>query len=88
MIKGYDLTKFFAIDHRTWKTVLPVRSATLKPCAGQLVVGWVTISEYWLLIVFSFWLIRRREQWDGRTPELTVDLLGSEPGRSILQIHR
>jgi hypothetical protein len=42
----------FAIDHRTWKTGLPVRSAVLKPCAGRLVVGWVTTSEYLLLIVF------------------------------------
>jgi hypothetical protein len=48
-----------AIDHRTWKTALPVRSAVLKPCAGRLVVGWVTTSEYLLLIVFTivffFW---------------------------------
>jgi hypothetical protein len=45
----------FAIDHRTWKTGLPVRSAVLKPCAGRLVVGWVTTSEYLLLIVLPFW---------------------------------
>ena len=44
----------FAIDHRTWKTGLPVRSAVLKPCAGRLVVGWVTTSEYLLLIVLEF----------------------------------
>jgi hypothetical protein len=44
----------FAIDHRTWKTGLPVRSAVLKPCAGRLVVEWVTTSEYLLLIVFAF----------------------------------
>jgi hypothetical protein len=44
-----------AIDHRTWNTGLPVRSAILKPCAGRLVVGWVTTSEYLLLIVFAFW---------------------------------
>ena len=43
----------FAIDHRTWKTGLPVRSVKLKPCAGRLVVGWVTTSEYLLLIVFA-----------------------------------
>ncbi len=42
-----------AIDHRTWNTGLPVRSAVLKPCAGRLVVGWVTTSEYRLLIVFA-----------------------------------
>ncbi|KAJ5186516.1 L-lysine 2-3-aminomutase, partial [Penicillium cf. viridicatum] len=28
-----------------WKTGLPVRSAVLKPHAGELVVGWVTTSE-------------------------------------------
>ena len=44
----------FAIDHRTWNTGLPVRSAVLKPCAGRLVVGWVTTSEYLLLIVLHF----------------------------------
>jgi hypothetical protein len=43
----------FAIDHRTWKTGLPVRSVILKPCAGRLVVGWVTTSEYLLMIVFA-----------------------------------
>ena len=44
----------FAIDHRTCKAGLPVRSVILKPCAGRLVVGWVTTSEYLLLIVLSF----------------------------------
>ncbi|KAL5365524.1 hypothetical protein BJX96DRAFT_14018 [Aspergillus floccosus] len=39
-------------DHRVWKAGLPVRSAVLKPHAGQLVVGWVTTSESWLLYVF------------------------------------
>jgi Di-sulfide bridge nucleocytoplasmic transport domain len=48
----YRLAVVAAIDHRTWNTGLPVRSDVLKPCAGQLVVGWVTTSEYWLLIVF------------------------------------
>ena len=43
-----------AIDHRIWKTGLPVRSAVLKPYAGQLVLKWVTIWESWLLIVFAF----------------------------------
>ncbi|KAL3470015.1 hypothetical protein BJX99DRAFT_58226 [Aspergillus californicus] len=32
-------------DHRVWKTGLPVRSAVLKPHAGQLVVWWVTTCE-------------------------------------------
>jgi hypothetical protein len=44
----------FAIDHRTIKIGLPVRSAVLKNCAGTLVVGWVTTSESVLLIVFDF----------------------------------
>ena len=44
----------FAIDQRTWKAGLPVRSAVLKPRAGRLVVGWVTTSEYLLLIVLEF----------------------------------
>ncbi|KAJ5394022.1 L-lysine 2-3-aminomutase [Penicillium crustosum] len=37
-----------------WKTGLPVRSAVLKPHAGELVVGWVTTSESSLLYVFIF----------------------------------
>ncbi|KAJ5129545.1 L-lysine 2-3-aminomutase [Penicillium bovifimosum] len=37
-----------------WKTGLPVRSAVLKPHAGELVVGWVTTSESSLLYVFTF----------------------------------
>ncbi|KAJ5782235.1 hypothetical protein N7457_004009, partial [Penicillium paradoxum] len=41
-------------DHRVWKTGLPVRSAVLKPHAGELVVGWVTTSESSLLYVFAF----------------------------------
>ncbi|KAJ9484854.1 hypothetical protein VN97_g8508 [Penicillium thymicola] len=41
-------------DHRVWKTGLPVRSAVLKPHAGELVVGWVTTSESSLLYVFVF----------------------------------
>ncbi len=45
-------TSSFTFDHRTWRTGLPVRSAVLKPCAGRLVVGWVTTSEYLLLNVF------------------------------------
>ncbi|KAJ5783742.1 uncharacterized protein N7518_009419 [Penicillium psychrosexuale] len=33
-----------------WKIGLPVRSAVLKPHAGELVVGWVTTSESSLFI--------------------------------------
>jgi hypothetical protein len=42
-----------AIDHRTMKIGLPVRSAVLKHCAVRLVVGWVTTSESLMLIVFG-----------------------------------
>jgi hypothetical protein len=45
-------------DHRVWKTGLPVRSAVLKPHAGELVVGWVTTSESSLLYVFAFFLLQ------------------------------
>jgi hypothetical protein len=51
----------FAIDHRTIKIGLPVRSAVLKNCAGTLVVGWVTTSESVLLIVFDFFYLT--ESW-------------------------
>ncbi|KAJ5951092.1 L-lysine 2-3-aminomutase [Penicillium vulpinum] len=46
----------YTYDHRVWKTGLPVRSAVLKPHAGELVVGWVTTSESSLLYVFVFFL--------------------------------
>ena len=49
-------TSALAIDHRTKKIGLPVRSAILKLRAGWLVVGWVTTSESPLLIVFDFWI--------------------------------
>jgi nitrogen fixation-related uncharacterized protein len=39
-------------DHRTMKTLLPVRSADIKHGTGGLVVRWVTTSEYPLLYVF------------------------------------
>ena len=60
---GNDVTfaykiPFFALsstyDHRVWRTGLPVRSAVLKPHAGELVVRWVTTSESSLLYVFVF----------------------------------
>ncbi|KOS46506.1 hypothetical protein ACN38_g2513 [Penicillium nordicum] len=47
-------TKTNTYDHRVWKIGLPVRSAVLKPHAGELVVGWVTTSESSLLYVFVF----------------------------------
>ena len=52
MIYSIQPQTIFAIDHRMWRTGLPVRSAVLKPHAGWLVVGWVTTSESQLLIVF------------------------------------
>jgi hypothetical protein len=57
----YDIDLFYTeygtYDHRVWKTGLPVRSAVLKPHAGELVVGWVTTSESSLLYVFCFVLV-------------------------------
>ena len=44
-------------DHRVWKTGLPVRSAVLKPHAGELVVWWVTTCESSLLYVFVFFFL-------------------------------
>jgi hypothetical protein len=44
-------------DHRTLKTRLPVRSALFKQRTGELVVKWVTTSEYPLLYVFAFLLV-------------------------------
>ncbi|KAJ5237907.1 hypothetical protein N7489_007998, partial [Penicillium chrysogenum] len=41
-------------DHRVWKIGLPVRSAVLKPHAGELVVGWVTTSESSLLGHYTY----------------------------------
>jgi hypothetical protein len=48
-------------DHRVWKTGFPVRSAVLKPHAGELVVGWVTTSESSLLYVFGLDFLIRLE---------------------------
>ena len=57
---GYDMTLSTpcssTYDHRVWRTGLPVRSAVLKPHAGELVVGWVTTSESSLLYVFGFYV--------------------------------
>ena len=64
-------TFVFAIDHRMWKTGLPVRSAILKPHAGQLVLKWVTIWESWLLIVFGFFFARRLKSVCGAKESLS-----------------
>jgi hypothetical protein len=73
----------FAIGHRTWKTGLPVRSVVLKPCAGRLVVGWVTTSEYLLLIVFGFFATKygdtQRNQTSSRSASFSIFL--AVPGR-------
>jgi hypothetical protein len=67
-------------DHRVWKIGLPVRSAVLKPHAGELVVGWVTTSESSLLYVFfSFCMLRGK----GRS---RVELLSIEEKTSYLQV--
>ncbi|KAJ5831124.1 L-lysine 2-3-aminomutase [Penicillium rubens] len=45
------LNRIWVYSTLVWKTGLPVRSAVLKPHAGELVVGWVTTSESSLLYV-------------------------------------
>ncbi|KUM56021.1 hypothetical protein ACN42_g11209 [Penicillium freii] len=57
-------TKPYTYDHRVWKTGLPVRSAVLKPHAGELVVGWVTTSESSLLYVLLFVFLSCRGRAD------------------------
>ena len=42
--------------HRLKNNQHPVRSAKDKLQIDQLVVGWVTTSEYWLLYVFAKFL--------------------------------
>jgi hypothetical protein len=74
------LTLFSAIDHRTWKTELPVRSVVLKPCAGRLVVGWVTTSESLLLIVLHFLLLLQQSPLAGIPQRL------SSPQPSYLRV--
>ncbi|KAJ5252702.1 L-lysine 2-3-aminomutase [Penicillium chrysogenum] len=61
-------TKPDTYDHRVWKTGLPVRSAVLKPHAGELVVGWVTTSESSLLYVFvSFFVFCVSQRHSGES---------------------
>ncbi|KAJ5237925.1 L-lysine 2-3-aminomutase [Penicillium chrysogenum] len=52
-----DISKRLMSD-MVWKIGLPVRSAVLKPHAGELVVGWVTTSESSLLYVFASIFLR------------------------------
>ncbi|KAJ5522485.1 L-lysine 2-3-aminomutase, partial [Penicillium freii] len=61
-------TQSSTYDHRVWKTGLPVRSAVLKPHAGELVVGWVTTSESSLLHVFFFFIFHLASPSGGATP--------------------
>ena len=52
--KYLDSVNSVTYDHRLRRTGHPVRSAIHKPQIGRLVVGWVTTSEYLLLIVLPF----------------------------------
>ena len=45
---------YFTYDHRLRTIGHPVRSAIHKPQIDELVVGWVTTSEFSLLYVFYF----------------------------------
>ncbi|KAJ5275299.1 hypothetical protein N7505_003844 [Penicillium chrysogenum] len=55
---------------------LPVRSAVLKPHAGELVVGWVTTSESSLLYVFVF-LINYHAVQEPQATDVSGDCPGS-----------
>ena len=50
--------------HRLRKRWYPVRSALIKPQIDQLVVGWVTTSESWLLYIFVSLLFSFMDHWD------------------------
>ena len=49
--------------HRLKNNRHPVRSAKDKLQIDQLVVGWVTTSEYWLLYVFVLFIFAEPESW-------------------------
>ena len=49
--------------HRLKNNQHPVRSAKDKLQIDQLVVGWVTTSEYWLLYVFEFSIFAEPDSW-------------------------
>ena len=51
--------------HRLKNNRHPVRSAKDKLQIDQLVVGWVTTSEYWLLYVFALLIFAEPESWVG-----------------------
>ena len=48
---------YFTYDHRLRTIGHPVRSAIHKPQIDELVVGWVTTSEFSLLYVFYFYFL-------------------------------
>ena len=52
--------------HRLKNNRHPVRSAKDKLQIDQLVVGWVTTSEYWLLYVFANFLLGAEDFLGGR----------------------
>ncbi|KAJ5259879.1 L-lysine 2-3-aminomutase [Penicillium chrysogenum] len=79
LIVPTDYLHSIVLFHSVWKTGLPVRSAVLKPHAGELVVGWVTTSESSLLYVFVFCFVfvlsfvegpRDRDEHLNQTPRL------------------
>ena len=51
-----------SFDSLTQSTIRP---AVLKPCAGRLVVGWVTTSEYLLLIFWGIFAMRPDTEEEG-----------------------
>ena len=60
--------------HRLKNNQHPVRSAKDKFQIDQLVVGWVTTSEYWLLYVFEPFLFAEAES-ESRAPGDTLELI-------------
>ncbi|KUM55704.1 hypothetical protein ACN42_g11538 [Penicillium freii] len=77
-------TQSSTYDHRVWKTGLPVRSAVLKPHAGELVVGWVTTSESSLLHVFFFFIFHLASPSGVATPHNSY----SSCPLAIIPLHR
>ena len=63
--------------HRLKNNRHPVRSAKDKLQIDQLVVGWVTTSEYWLLYVFVFFplpSLRTGRVGDESVPACSLDM--------------
>ena len=51
------MINIYTYGHRLKNNRHPVRSAKDKLQIDQLVVGWVTTSEYWLLYVFDLFFV-------------------------------